>query len=352
VADALPLSIEQKIIVANLLGLNGRYLDIWNNFTILLADNTALDPNQKDYIFELFSAIQPALYNLRLMSFSSELGTAPSTSSGNVASFLAGINTGVNSFSNTIGTYPENQFPSEVPPGIADIFCSAAPHEANHIVDYFFIEGNTTLKNRKTQLIAQAGNDNLNYLRSTASAGFFVANPQEFIASIANEYFVDTKKTLDLALIRFNNGRSEPLNQFLYFANLYTANNGNFTRFYNTDANCNFSFQQVGIGRDANNRLNQICYDDVQYSFTLNAIGNVIAYNTAACSNCYITPNITGGDEACPLVVYSYTTPFVAGSTYQWIVTGGVILSGQGTNTINVQWYNNVEGMVQLIKGN
>ncbi len=351
-ADALPLTPALRVQIANTLGLTGRYFDIWSNFGVLIADNSALDNNQKEYLFSLYAAVPPALHNLRLMSFADELGTPPTASFGAIPTFLTGIDASINSFSNTIGTYPENQFPNEVPPGIADVFCSAAPHEVNHIVDAFYIEGNTQLKARKTQLISQAGNDNMNYLRSTVASGFFTANPQEFIASIANEYFVDSKKALDLALIRFNAGRSEPLNQFLYYVNLYSLNSSH-TRFYTSDSNCNFSYRQVGIGRDANSRVNSICYNNVQYNFTLDpATGNTTGYTTAACNECIASPTINGNSNGCTSNNYTFTSPAQAGSTHQWIVTGGIIISGQGTNTITVQWLNNSAGTVSLIVSN
>jgi chitodextrinase len=34
----------------------------------------------------------------------------------------------------------------------------------------------------------------------------------------------------------------------------------------------------------------------------------------------------------------TYSVPLVAGATYVWTVTGGIIVSGAGTNTISVQW--------------
>jgi hypothetical protein len=35
----------------------------------------------------------------------------------------------------------------------------------------------------------------------------------------------------------------------------------------------------------------------------------------------------------------TYTTPNVVGNTYAWVLSaGGTIISGQGTNTITVQW--------------
>lgn len=53
------------------------------------------------------------------------------------------------------------------------------------------------------------------------------------------------------------------------------------------------------------------------------------------------TPAITGPDPVCESVggnFATYTTTNVAGHTYNWVVTGGTIASGQGTNTITVTW--------------
>lgn len=347
-ADALALTPALKTQISNTLGLSGEYEWIWTNFSTLLADNSALDAPQKSFLFKLYSAIPSTLHNLRLMSFADELGAPPVASSGAIPNFLTGVNASINSFSNTIGTYPENQFPSEVPAGSTDIFCAAAAHEINHIVDAYYIEGNTTLKNRKTQLIAQAGNDSLNYLRSMLPSGFFVDNPQEFIASISNQWCTDTKKSLDLALIRFNAGRSQPLNQFLYMANIYTLGLYH-TVFYSNNTQANFSSEYVKIGRDSQNRLNSICYDGISYNFVLDATGNVTAYSTTACTDCQITPTITGDAAECNNNVSMYSIPVqAAGSIYQWIVTGGIIISGQGTNNIQVQWYDDANGTVKV----
>jgi uncharacterized protein (TIGR02145 family) len=48
-------------------------------------------------------------------------------------------------------------------------------------------------------------------------------------------------------------------------------------------------------------------------------------------------PSITGNNATCVFNTYSYTTE--AGMTnYTWTITGGTILSGAGTGTINVRW--------------
>jgi phenolic acid decarboxylase len=44
----------------------------------------------------------------------------------------------------------------------------------------------------------------------------------------------------------------------------------------------------------------------------------------------------------------TYTVPATAGSTYQWAITGGVIVAGQGTNTIQVNWAATAAGVYNV----
>jgi hypothetical protein len=63
------------------------------------------------------------------------------------------------------------------------------------------------------------------------------------------------------------------------------------------------------------------------------------------------TPTITGPTPVCQSVngsTETYTTPNVAGNTYLWVVTGGTITSGQGTNTITVTWTTAGAGSVSV----
>jgi hypothetical protein len=52
------------------------------------------------------------------------------------------------------------------------------------------------------------------------------------------------------------------------------------------------------------------------------------------------SPNITGNFNPCGASSQVYTTPFVTGNSYNWVVVGGTITSGQGTNSITVAWQN------------
>ena len=67
------------------------------------------------------------------------------------------------------------------------------------------------------------------------------------------------------------------------------------------------------------------------------------------------TPNpvVTGDNLVCPIVNETYTVPNVPGNTYNWTVTGnGTIISGQGTNSVVVQWNSGTTGSVTVIETN
>ena len=59
--------------------------------------------------------------------------------------------------------------------------------------------------------------------------------------------------------------------------------------------------------------------------------------------------SITGINNICPGISgLGYSTSIVAGATYNWVVTGGTISSGQGTNAIVVNWGNGPSGNVAV----
>jgi hypothetical protein len=63
------------------------------------------------------------------------------------------------------------------------------------------------------------------------------------------------------------------------------------------------------------------------------------------------TPVITGPAPVCESITgttVTYSTPNVAGNTYNWVVVGGTIVSGQGTNSITVTWTTPGAGSVQV----
>ena len=57
---------------------------------------------------------------------------------------------------------------------------------------------------------------------------------------------------------------------------------------------------------------------------------------------------INGTMVVCPNGTATYTTPTIPGFTFNWTVNGGVINSGQGSNSINVTWGNSGTGTVTV----
>ena len=49
------------------------------------------------------------------------------------------------------------------------------------------------------------------------------------------------------------------------------------------------------------------------------------------------TPLISGTLQSCQFNTYRYATPYVSGNTYQWTVSGGIIIY-QNADTINIKW--------------
>src|SRR5574337_2083171 len=63
------------------------------------------------------------------------------------------------------------------------------------------------------------------------------------------------------------------------------------------------------------------------------------------------TPSVSGNTPVCESFngnTESYSTPDVAGHTYNWTVVGGNIASGQGTHQITVQWTTPGSGSVSV----
>ena len=270
--DALPLTDARKSEIASTIGLYDQYLDIWTDFTVLLLDNTCLNEKQKDFIYTYLNLLPGGIHNLRSISVTDYLGhTSPEVP-------LWGLEGGVNIFGVDIGEYSENSFPDDVPPGIVDGFCIVVAHEINHVVDAFYIQNNNTLRDRRDELIANAGDEHLNYLRSMFPDGFFADNPQEFFASIANQWFTDSKKTIELGIVRFDKGFTQPINQALFFADVYSLGR-NFTYFYTIDTQGNITRHKIPLSRDENGRINSLTIGDLVYTFTLDANGDVTAYS-------------------------------------------------------------------------
>ena len=60
------------------------------------------------------------------------------------------------------------------------------------------------------------------------------------------------------------------------------------------------------------------------------------------------TPVISGTKTICDTLLYTYSVPIVNGVYFDWKITNGTIIEGQGTNEITVKWNNGTQGKVNV----
>ncbi|MFH1319714.1 MAG: hypothetical protein ABII90_03560, partial [Bacteroidota bacterium] len=76
---------------------------------------------------------------------------------------------------------------------------------------------------------------------------------------------------------------------------------------------------------------------DTAYRNALNGFSEFCFGDTTQCDP-PVTSSISGPDSVCLNDTDDYTVDLHLGSTYNWTITGGSVLSGQGTNTATVKW--------------
>jgi CubicO group peptidase (beta-lactamase class C family) len=92
-------------------------------------------------------------------------------------------------------------------------------------------------------------------------------------------------------------------------------------------------------------------YDTPPNSAFYEVEADVFAAVCAALPDLVVPPAVVieGESTVCAEGVHTYTTPLVEGAVYTWTITGGTILSGQGTPEILVQWNNVTNGTVNVV---
>lgn len=290
--DAGPATPGHLAEVADRAGFSGRRRDILVGFGILVMDNSRLSGDQVEIIHELLSLLPAGKHDTRVIGAVDLLGAFPAEIEW--WDFFGGRGGAINIFSAAPGLNYSNQFPADVSPGRADLFAIALAHELSHIVDAFAARPGQ-IPPRGLELVGRAGCEPLNYLRSTLPDCFFANAPVEFFASIGNEWFADSAKVLELALVRWQAGFREPLNQFLYFADRMSL--GPETFFYLNDQHGRFRRTAIPVDRDSQGRVQAVVVSGLEYQFALDLAGNVTGYTTrvAPCSRDAETACLLGG---------------------------------------------------------
>ncbi|HNL05937.1 MAG TPA: hypothetical protein PKH93_00105, partial [Chitinophagales bacterium] len=61
-------------------------------------------------------------------------------------------------------------------------------------------------------------------------------------------------------------------------------------------------------------------------------------------------PFVQGNNNVCNTGAYTYGVPSVTGTGFTWSINGGTILSGQGTNMVNVNWNGGTVGSLNVVQ--
>jgi len=144
----------------------------------------------------------------------------------------------INILSGGEGLVVRGEFPDDLPGPhpVASQFAIVAAHELGHQIALFahgFLRRHpddpvVPIPNRgygpwAEALIAEAGCDPSHYLRSMFPRCFFRDNPQEFVASMVNQWMLCSRCVVDLAMARWRQGVPHPLNQAVFLAVLFSA---------------------------------------------------------------------------------------------------------------------------------
>ena len=276
--DAFRVMSITKEEISEIIGLKSpelsKYLEIWNNYGVMIIDNNGLNDDQLSTVDNLLSHVSQELI---APNDSQALGTITVDELiGNVDDKYISFEqtTGVNVFDLDVGVYEENSFPDDVAPSYTDQFALVLIHELNHIVDDVYNEQDEERNDFKEDLNTSTEGNHEDYLRSMFEDGYFVDYPQEFFASISNQYLSNTGNTFKLAMARFANGVREPMDQFVFFAETYSLGD-DFTVFYKTDTLGNVERSEVPITRNEEGGIGGIHIDGIYYEFSFDEDGKV-----------------------------------------------------------------------------
>jgi len=251
---------ETKLLSESIPLLGGRkgMLDI---YSVLILDNYGFDREQLRGIQSFVRSI-PKDVRVPVVIMCYDYLISRKNKLVTVHSFRC--NGSFNVFGSRVGAWSENQFPKDYKKVEADGFMIVLAHEYNHNVDGIYVERTETLKRFKQRILKKAGTDHNNYLRSMFEDVFFAKNPQEFVASLANQYFCSSEDMFLYALQKAKEGNVNQINQFVLMASIYCSTDR--TYFYRIDRNGDVKATKVPIEK-VNGLVSGILVDGKRYRF-------------------------------------------------------------------------------------
>jgi hypothetical protein len=260
--------------VAETIRLTGILRDVLQDFGTMVVDNEGADLRQEEVIHAFLGSLPRPVWDAEMISIKEFLGQDPPEE------VELEARTGVNIFGVRVGEQSENSFPPDIAPYYVDSFLICLAHEITHTIDRWYVELDAALRGRRDALLERAGSEDLEYLRSQVGADFFQENPQEFLASIGNEWFGSGEWTFELARSRFDRGYREPMHQFLLFVEIFSLG-GDDSWLHWSDVDGNLGADPAPLRRDARGHISTVVVGDEQVDFTLDQDGYVLSYTTS-----------------------------------------------------------------------
>ncbi len=213
---AFPLDPVRIGVISQTIGLNKihpDYLEILNKYQVMLLDNRSLDIAQRQAVKDVLENVKDVPKVMKRITIKHLYGTVTPDIRTSI------VLKGVNIFGTAI-TSTSNGFPKDMAPRKSPSLLNALVHEVTHSIDAALKNGGAWEQERN-KLLADAGLVDLQYLRSANGGAFFQKSPQEFVASMSNQFMVDSLHTFRLGMQRHRAGYHEPIRQALFMLDMY-----------------------------------------------------------------------------------------------------------------------------------
>lgn len=310
-------TLSKRQRAATIIGVSGRYRQMFIDFGILYIDNKQSTAAQLDGMFWLFNNTPKDLYHVKVITSRDYMGPND---------FNVDFDGGVNIFSTGLSSL-ENSFPNGANQRQnSPQFMLALAHEVNHRSldhpdktvaarydlldrkyrvlaraagpDVFYHPGTGGWDRGRTQQHFQArgywnGNQsswdsawqsyfdnrgrerNFQFLRNNMR--FFIEAPQEGFATLANMYYASTEKMLALSKDRWDSGYRENINQALLFIEYYSLKSNTAPAYLMTD-NAQFRRFNITLGRNANGHITSLELNGRRWQFSVDQEGYVTQF--------------------------------------------------------------------------
>ncbi|MCA8948765.1 MAG: hypothetical protein KDE27_04640 [Planctomycetes bacterium] len=280
IVGAFDLDAQRLAVIEPALGITDPAVDpdyatILREHGFLLLDNRGFGAQHRGVILDLMASIPSVPRDLQRMTCVNELANDPALRQ------FPFPGRGVNVFAASAIQTLQNQFPADTAPRNVPVFATTVCHEVAHVIDSYLLRSSPKFATRRDALLQAAGLDDLQYLRSQIGGQFFQSNPQEFVASLANEWNTDSLHTLRLGVLRFAAGKAEPIRQALLMADVY-GHDGVTTPLYTMASTGRITVTQASIGRDIAGNITSICDGTTEFRFTWDAQGNALSATETA----------------------------------------------------------------------